>query len=315
MPVTRKASGKKAAPKNPKKVIAELTEQNELLTQELNMLKEQTACQHEKLDLLTDKVVGAINKKEFGITDLTDIRSLSIQTLMDMLAKLVVKRRIQDVSVEARVEDLETRVTEMSLDIAKMTKKTLAYELGLQDIAKATSLEAVQDRVYELQLIAGQAYHSFAANDPERKPEQLMNGVDESPDSPAQRSLNNARKLNLVSPPRKFAGETHIRNMHRDLRLYVMKELSQEKASGADWRMFGTRVGIDPETLSYWESCELECPMGRVLAQWGDSPSATVRMLHRHLMSPQLRCTILGKRVADFYDVDWPSSDLELNLL
>ena len=81
---------------------------------------------------------------------------------------------------------------------------------------------------------------------------------------------------------------------------------------GADWRMFGSRVGIDPERLSYWESCELECPMGRVLAQWGDSPSATVRMLHRHLMSPQLRCTILGKRVADFYDVDWPSNALGL---
>ena len=52
-------------------------------------------------------------------------------------------------------------------------------------------------RTYVL-CVTGQAYHSFAANDPARKPEQLMNGVDERPDSAAQRSLNNARKLNLI---------------------------------------------------------------------------------------------------------------------
>ena len=154
-PSSRKGSGKKSPAKTPKKIIAELTEQNDQLTLELNTLKEETVKQQEKLDLLTKKVVGAITKKEFGITDATDLRQLSIDTLMEMLSKLVVRKRLQDVSVEARVEDLETRVTEMSLDIAKMTKKTLAYETGLEDIAAADKLEEVRDRVYELQLIAG----------------------------------------------------------------------------------------------------------------------------------------------------------------
>lgn len=67
--------------------------------------------------------------------------------------------------------------------------------------------------------------------------------------------------------------------------------------------MFASRVGIDNETIKEWDSFSLQCPMGRVLACWGESPSATVRMMHRHLMSPQLRYTLLGKRVADFYNV------------
>ena len=65
------------------------------------------------------------------------------------------------------------------------------------------------------------------------------------------------------------------------------------------------RVGIEAETVDHWGSLGLKYPMGRVLAQWGDNDTgATVRALHRHLMSPQLRCTLLGKRISDFYDVD-----------
>ena len=69
--------------------------------------------------------------------------------------------------------------------------------------------------------------------------------------------------------------------------------------------MLAERVGIDPEDIAYWYSLKLECPMGRVLGAWGESDSASVRMLHRHLMSPQMRCTLLGRRIADFYAVDF----------
>ena len=68
--------------------------------------------------------------------------------------------------------------------------------------------------------------------------------------------------------------------------------------------MLAERVGIDPKATEYWNSLRLECPMGRVFAEWGESPSATVRLLHRHLISPQMRNTLLGKRLADFYEVD-----------
>ena len=68
--------------------------------------------------------------------------------------------------------------------------------------------------------------------------------------------------------------------------------------------MLAERVGIPADTAEYWRSLRLECPMGRVMAEWGESDSATVRMLHRHLVSPQMRCTLLAKRISDFYEVD-----------
>lgn len=300
----KKGKGKKEKPKTPKQMVAELTEQNEKLTTELTTVKNEADGMRFKLDALSKKLVASVNKKEFKISTDTDPNTLSLDTLLDMLGKLVVKKRINEMSVEARAEELETRVTEMSMDLAKMTKKTLAYETGLADIANSSDLEEIRDRVYSLQLIAGQSYHTFTALDPMRKEEPYLNGVDEIPDSATSRSLQNAAKLNLVPPQRKFPGETHLKTMHKDLRLYVMKELSVQKPSGADWRMFAERVGVEQETIEYWKSLRLEFPMGRVLAEWSESPAASVRMLHRHLMSPQLRCTILGKRVADFYEVD-----------
>lgn len=137
-------------------MVAELTEENEKLTLELNALKETSALQQSKLDMLTSKVVSAVDKKEYGITEQTNLQQLPIDTLMEMLSKLVVRKQVQDVSVEARVEELESRVTEMSMDIAKMTKKTLAYETGLEDIGRANCMEQVRDKVFELQLIAGE---------------------------------------------------------------------------------------------------------------------------------------------------------------
>ncbi|ELU00581.1 hypothetical protein CAPTEDRAFT_195012 [Capitella teleta] len=304
-PASRKSSGKKSgSAKTPKKMIFELTEENEKLTLELNTLKQLTQEQQDRLDLLTTKLMGAVDKKEFGINDNTDHRLVSIEMLMEMLNKLLVRKQIHDVSVESRVEELETRVTEMSMELAKLTKKNLAYEMGLEDVLKMDSVEQVRDKVYGLQLIAGQAFHSFSASDPSSDSLFLVKGVDQSPDSPAQKSLESARQLNLIPPPRKQPGETHIRNMHRDLRMYVMKEMSTLKSSGADWRMFASRVGMEDSEIQELLALKLQCPMGRVFAVWSESSSATVRLLHRHLMSPQLRYTLLGKRVADFYHVD-----------
>ena len=56
------------------------------------------------------------------------------------------------------VEELELRVTQMSGQLAKMMKKTLAYEQGLADVASSRDLDEVRDKIYNLQLIAGQLH-------------------------------------------------------------------------------------------------------------------------------------------------------------
>lgn len=306
-PGSRKGKGKKEAAKSPKKVIAELTEENTQLKEQLEQLTQQNAFMTGKMIAVTNQIVNSVNKRDFFITDQTDLSQLTTDVLLEMINKLVVKKRIQEGSVEARTEELETRVTEMSLDIAKLTKKTFAYETGLDDIINSPNLDSVRDKVYQLQFIAGKEYHSFSVPTEEQIPpphkQLVVNGIDENPNSTSRRMLDNAQILNLIPPSKKFPGETHIRHMHRELRLYLMKELSMQKASGADWRMLAERVGIEADTISEWQSHKLACPMGRVFGEWGESECATVRMLHRHLISPQMRCTLLAKRISDFYDV------------
>ena len=68
--------------------------------------------------------------------------------------------------------------------------------------------------------------------------------------------------------------------------------------------MLAERIGIDTETIKQWTDLKLNYPMGKVFDYWVKDGNSSVRMLHRHLKSPQMRCTLLAKRVADFYEVD-----------
>ena len=156
-PTSSKGSkkGKRGSAKTPKKQIAELTEQNNLLTEELNSLRNEGDTLKVKLDTLVGKMFEVLPKKEFGIKDTTKYADIPLETLIQMMGKLIVKMRLQEMSVEARVEELETRVTQMSMDIAKMTKKTMAYENGLHDLVKCENIDDTHDRVYQLQVIAG----------------------------------------------------------------------------------------------------------------------------------------------------------------
>ena len=74
--------------------------------------------------------------------------------------------------------------------------------------------------------------------------------------------------------------------------------------TGADWRLFAQRVGVPDSLLNQWQEMRVHQPMKNVLGVWAASPAATVRMLHRHLVSPQMRCILLGKRISDYYEVD-----------
>lgn len=67
--------------------------------------------------------------------------------------------------------------------------------------------------------------------------------------------------------------------------------------------MLADRVGISREQVEDWQNQKLEMPAGRVFSAWSQSEGATIRLLHRHLISPEMRCTFLAKRLADFYDV------------
>jgi len=68
--------------------------------------------------------------------------------------------------------------------------------------------------------------------------------------------------------------------------------------------MMGERMGIPQETINQWKRWKMDQPMLNVMQAWGQSSGATVRQLHRHLVSPQMKCILLAKRISDFYKVD-----------
>ena len=78
-----------------------------------------------------------------------------------MVSSMIVKRKTYDMSVEARADQLENRVTTMNIENAKMMRKTAAYECGLNEVIRCTDVEHVRDRVYQLQLIAGLVHFLF----------------------------------------------------------------------------------------------------------------------------------------------------------
>ena len=162
MPVRPKSGGKgkakKEKPKPPKVQIKELTEANELLTQELNTLKNEAEELRNRLTAVNSRMMAATEEKILlrnGVNKNTNPVDITADSLINIVERLIVKRKIQDVSVEARVEDLESRLTDLTFDLAKMTKKTFAYECGLEDLKQCSSLEECKDRVYQLQIIAG----------------------------------------------------------------------------------------------------------------------------------------------------------------
>ena len=154
--------GKRGSAKTPKKQIAELTEQNNILTEELNSLRNENDTLKIKIETIISRILEVLPRKQFGIKDDTKYSDIPLDTLSVMMEKLIVKKKLQEMSVEARAEELETRVTQMSMDIAKMTKKTIAYENGLQDLLKTKDIDDVYDRVYQLQLIAGKELRILA---------------------------------------------------------------------------------------------------------------------------------------------------------
>ena len=103
--------------------------------------------------------------------------------------------------------------------------------------------------------------------------------------------------------PRKLAGDTHISMLSRELRQTIANELSVEKPNRADWRLFAERVGISMPTIEGWYADQMSNPAEAVLSVWGRSQGATVKILHRHLLSPQLRYLVAARLLADAYDV------------
>uniref|UniRef100_A0A1I8IUC5 Dynamin-type G domain-containing protein n=1 Tax=Macrostomum lignano TaxID=282301 RepID=A0A1I8IUC5_9PLAT len=110
--------------------------------------------------------------------------------------------------------------------------------------------------------------------------------------------MPNLNSSNPQQPAQRLPGCTPISQMNRDLRQWICLDLNMERRAGNDWRMLADRLGF-ADSVPAWSG--LASPMAKLLTEWSRSESATVRLLHRHLASPELRSPLLAKRLQQFY--------------
>ncbi|CAH1791263.1 unnamed protein product [Owenia fusiformis] len=301
----KKKKEKPLTPKQMKKLIAEqVKELEELRVSVANLTTENTDLK-EKLELIIRKLVNNIDVEQFEIEKTTPTTEIKMDTIIDMMTKLITRFNYRG-RMETRIEELESKLTHQNNQVARLVQRNLAIENGLCEMSLCYDFDELHRRISHLQLETSEAltplgdaiYHPSS---PRRPTGHLVNTAIEGRTPQVQEDLET---FLLTPPSRRLPGDTHITNIYRELKLYLMKELSLEKSSGADWRMLAQRVMIPDDTINYWVSLQMEFPMGRVFAEWGESEDATVRILHRHLQSPQMRLVLLAKRISDFYDVD-----------
>lgn len=321
--VSSSKPGHKSKDKGPSK--AELEKANSELCREVEELNKENQTLKGTLTAVIDKLIE--NAKIKGVAVPAEVETplvtdIPVECLTTFTDKLTAESHKSN-TMEYRVEELETRITHLNMELAKLLRSRLDLENGLDEIVcDCGSVDEVKVKAKGLlRDIKSNGLFTFLDSVPIEKtvPEKKsaiqtqqnelkQNGCHGNKNTtkvpPTVTVLLNDQNLDLTPPTVKFPGETNIKYMHKDLRQYIVQQLSFTKGNGADWRLMGERLGIAPETIEQWRRWKLEAPMQQVLQTWSQSPGATVRMLHRHLVSPQMRCTLLAKRISDFYQVD-----------
>ncbi|WAR19253.1 hypothetical protein MAR_001091 [Mya arenaria] len=302
----------------------ELIDANTELSAEVEALNTENQLLKSTITAFIDKLIE--NAKIKGVRvphslDNPNVAEIPADTLVTLTEKLTAESRKSD-TVEFRVEELETRITHLNTELAKLLRTRVNVENGLDELLKdCKSADEMKKKAQDLMRDV-RSTKLFTFLDSVPLPDSHPGDVTplqagSCPRTSTPRTQGPAQhphktitvilkdeNLNLTPPAVKMAGDTHIKNMHKDLRQYVIQQLSLPKGSGADWRLMGERLGIPEETISQWKRWKLDLPMYYVLQSWSQSAGASVRMLHRHLVSPQMRCTLLAKRISDFYKVD-----------
>ncbi|XP_067681620.1 uncharacterized protein [Haliotis asinina] len=308
------------------KHLDDLNKESSQLREQVTTLQTENEEMKEKLRILTLRLVEAGKQRgnEMDFDTNCDILEIPLLELLAVIAELnrngvkTGSHKLKDFD-ENRLEELETRVTLLNTELAKLFKLKLKIENGLQ------SMDRCQD-VGELRKKAKYLWYESCGTqvfvEPKIKVEDkpsvepvvattvpLPTLTPVSRPTSAQSNLPPAVRINLErvhvpAPSSKLPADTHINNMHKGLLQLVIQDLSLYKGNGADWRMIAERVGVPAQLIAQWKTMKLPQPMKNVLYVWGESPGATVRMLHRHLVSPQMRSLVLAKRISDFYHVD-----------
>lgn len=80
---------------------------------------------------------------------------LNTDAVDDLLDRIKAKHEESETSAGLRIEELEKQVTEMTLDLLRATKRSHAYEEGLNSLRRCQTVDENRDQVHKMQIIAG----------------------------------------------------------------------------------------------------------------------------------------------------------------
>ena len=121
-----------------KEKLEDLTTQNEDLQKTVQKCKEENSALKEKVEYLSNKIVEYGQSKGYKLPLVENSKSpldLSKENLNQILDFITNgDKRKKKGPVELRVEELETRITHLNMELAKMVQLRLSLENGLEDI-------------------------------------------------------------------------------------------------------------------------------------------------------------------------------------
>lgn len=291
------------------RTLDRVTKERDELRKNLDAAHKDNEAVKSKLRNVIEKIFSTVNRGQIYSpvspkeNDAADVPEEDIAAMLNNLCPIE-----KNESLEARIEELETRITLVDGELGKLLRLKHNTETELYKLVSCLDLDRMRDTIRYLWLQSC-ATNIFSKESQENEESECVDQKNINPSNGHQNTIPESVRINLQPvtisvPPRKLPAETHIKDMQPDLRRLVIQEISLYKGNGADWRLFAQRVGIPEDLVTQWQQMKVAQPMQNVLGVWAASQGATVRMLHRHLVSPQMRCVVLGKRISDIYKVD-----------
>ncbi|XP_067944568.1 uncharacterized protein [Watersipora subatra] len=320
--------------------IDDLTNQIDSVKKSISYQEEEEHRLRRKLRIILPEILAHRDREKFPlepVNDVVDVNEDCVRLMVQAMIDDLHGRQSDKSLIELRIEELEQRVTEQNTNYQSITRKNLRCMEGVKEalecssphevkfllrrlkqdllvedpIDRPSSAPAPRQHVVASQLAHSQLAHSQLAHSQlahsQLAHSQLPPADEELPFADANieflKSMEN-RQMTTPRPIRKHSGDTHVKHLLPDLREVICKELSLESCQRGDWRHFAHLIGISTETIQFWRRLDMHNPMEQVINFWKDQSSANVRLLHRILMSQQLKAVHLAKLVSEFYYID-----------
>lgn len=126
------------------------------MEEKIEVLKSERELLQEKFNIIVKKVVDQVDSEDFDIEDDTDLSEIEVEDVIRMISRLSAGQTRSKGTIEGRVEELESRVTHQSQQVATLVLQTMKTESGLGAIMQADNLQETKAQARKLQRELGE---------------------------------------------------------------------------------------------------------------------------------------------------------------